>query len=161
MTKAASRARGELMKGSAAMSGEMRIRPSVIAFGRFTCCALSGQSLQYQLADGLESVEHAIPVDRDCLEVGNALDPVAAGKLIDEVLSRVIRVGRDSRPRGLGGLPARVQRGLQLSDWRGVRKVSFVVLDDERHTSEVVAVFRHVVVEVLHRLEVCFHSLDL
>src|SRR5207253_2521010 len=44
---------------------------------------------------------------------------------------------------------------------RGVRQVALVVLDDERNLGQVVTVLRHVVVQVLHRLDVRLHALDL
>src|SRR5207237_8821612 len=43
----------------------------------------------------------------------------------------------------------------------GCRQVSLVVLDDERNLRQVVPVLGHVVVEVLHGLEVRFHPLGL
>ena len=46
-------------------------------------------------------------------------------------------------------------------DRRGVRQIPLVVLDDERHAAEVVAVLGHVVVQVLHRFLIRFHALDL
>lgn len=77
MTKAAARANGELMNGSAAISGAMRILPTVIAFGRFTLyCLASGERLQNQLADCLQRVEYTVAGDGDGLEVRNLFYPI-------------------------------------------------------------------------------------
>ena len=57
--------------------------------------------------------------------------------------------------------PAGIERGLQLRDRSGVGEVALVVLDGERNPGQIVPVLRHVLVEVLHRLDVGVHPLDL
>src|SRR5438105_2417963 len=150
------------MNGSAAMNGAARIRPAVIALGRFTRPSPPlGERLQYELADSLERVENAIALNRYRLEVRRLLDPFSARQLLDEILTGVIRIGLDAMLGGVLDLPARIERSLEILDRRGVRQVSLVVLDHERHLRQVVSVLGHVVVEVLHGLEVRFHSLRL
>src|SRR5512138_306709 len=119
------------------------------------------QRFQYELAYRLQSVEYAITGYCDCLEVWSLFDPFSTRKLVDEVLSGVIWIGSHARTRWIRRLPARIERGLQLADWSSVRKVALVVLNDERNTGDVVPVLGKVVIQVLHRLEVRFHSLDL
>src|SRR4026207_401328 len=92
MTNAARRTTADDMKGSAAISGATRIRPTVIAFGRFTSDGLSGQRLQHQLADCLQRVEYAVTRDSDCFEIWCPLHPIAARELLDEVLAGVIGI---------------------------------------------------------------------
>src|SRR6266513_2760448 len=113
-TNAVSRAPGELMKGSAAMKGAARIRPAVIVLGRFTRAfpAPLGERLQHQLTHGLERVEHAIALDGDCLEVRRALHPLPAGKLLDQVLASVVRIGSDATLGRLLDFPTGIERGL-------------------------------------------------
>src|SRR3954464_2539469 len=151
------------MKGSAAMKGAARMRPTVMALGRFTpgCSAPLGERLQHQLAHCLERVEHPVALDGDRLEVGSTLDPLPARELLDEILAGVVGIGLHAPLYRVLDFPARIERGLQIVDRRGTRQVALVVLDDERHLGEVVTVLRHVVVEVLHRLEVRFHALGL
>src|ERR1700674_4287937 len=162
-TNAVSRAPGELMKGSAAMKGAARIRPAVMVLGRFTggFSAPLGERLKHQLTHGLERIEHAISLDSDCLEIWRALHPFSAWKLFDEVLTRVVGVRRDATLARLLDFPARIESSLQIVDWSCVRQVALVVLDHERHLREIVPVFGHVVVEILHRLEIRFHALRL
>src|SRR5687767_15275386 len=91
----------------------------------------------------------------------SALDPLSTGELLHGVLARVIRIGSDSSLGWISRLPARVEGRLQLRNGSGIRKISLVVLNDERHPGEIVAVLRHVVVEVLHRFEIRLHPLHL
>src|SRR6266542_1104590 len=128
MTNAASRTRGDEMKGSAATSGAMIILPMVSALGRFTAAGESGQCLQYELADRFECVEHAIAGDGNRFEVRNPLDPVARFQLLDEVLAGVIGIGRDARARRLSGFPPGIERLLQLADGRRPRQIASPVL---------------------------------
>lgn len=76
-TNPASRANGELMKGSAAMSGAMSILPIVMAFGRFKWGNGSGQRLEDELAHGLQRIEDSVTFDRYRLEVRRLLHPLA------------------------------------------------------------------------------------
>src|SRR5258705_3886686 len=163
-TNARSRAPGAAMNGSAAINGAARIRPAVIVFGRFITRSFSeplGERLKHQLAHGLQRVEHTVTVHRNRLEVGRFLDPLAAGYLFNEVLPGVVRIRLDAVFGRVFDFPARIESSLEILDRRGVRQVPLVVLDHERHLGEVVSVLGHVVVEVLHRLQVGFHPLGL
>src|SRR6266542_5686544 len=161
MMKAASRANVEVMNGSAATSGATMILPTVIALGRFTATPASGQSLQHQLADGLECVEDSVAPDGNSLEMRCALHPVTARQLSHQILAGVVRVGNNAGLRGIGGLPTRIQSRLQLFYRCRTGKITLIVLDHERQPRQVVPVLGHVVVEILHRLEVRFHALEL
>ena len=84
---------------SAVIAGVAAIRPIVRLFGRFTPRGISSrQRLQNQLRYGAQRIEHAIAVDGDGLEVRGAFDPFAGRHLLDEILPRVIRIGRDALP---------------------------------------------------------------
>src|SRR5687768_246120 len=131
--KPASRANGELMKGSAAMRGAMRILPIVMAFGRFNWDKGSGQRLQNELAHGLQRIEDSVAFDRDRFEVRCLLDPLAGRQLVDEILAGVIRIRSHACLCGLMMFPPRVERSLQLSNGRSIRQVALVVLHDERN----------------------------
>src|SRR5678815_2268312 len=120
MQKAAIRATGELTNGSAAMRGEMRILPMVIALGRFIYCLCKG--LQHELAHRFQCIEHSVSADCDCLEVWSSLDPVTTRELLDEILAGVVQVRGDARTGNVRRLPSRVERSLQIRDWRGVWK---------------------------------------
>src|SRR5512133_3558218 len=76
---------------------------------------LRRQRLQHQLAHRLEGVEDALAAHRDRLEVGRPLDPLAARKLLDQLLAGVVRVGGDALARRLGDLPAGIERRLELA----------------------------------------------
>src|SRR3954453_23338051 len=99
------------MNGSAATTGAAKMRATVSAFGRFIALrrAPSGERLQYELAHRLERVEYPISRDRDCLEVWCPLHPLSSGNLIDEILSRVIRIGSYPLPLCLENLEAGVE----------------------------------------------------
>src|SRR5687767_3198550 len=164
MTNAPIRANGESMKGSAAMSGAIRILPIVIAFGRFNLGVSEGpaanaeetrrgrehelgESFEDQLADSLQCIENSVSSDRYRLEVWRFFHPFPARQLVDEVLARVVRVGGDAGARRIRGLPSGIQRRLEVGYWCGVRKIALVVLDHERNARYVVPVLREVVVE--------------
>src|SRR4051812_16417116 len=151
------------MKGNAAMKGAARMRPTVMALGRFTpgFSAPLGERLQHQLAHCLERVEHPVALHCDHFEIRSSLDPFSTGNLLHEILAGVVGIGLYALLDRILDLPARVQRCLEVVDRRGVGQIALVVLDDERHLSEIVPVLRHVVVEILHRLEVRFHALGL
>ena len=73
----------------------------------------------------------------------------------------MVRIRLDAMLGRVFHFPARVECSLQIFDRRGVGQIALVVLDDEGHLRQVVAVLGHVVVEILHGLEVRFHSLRL
>jgi hypothetical protein len=73
----------------------------------------------------------------------------------------VVGIGRDPLAGGILHRPAGVEGGLELGDGRGVRQVALVVLDGEGNAGEVVPVLGQVLVQVLHRLDVGVHPLDL
>src|SRR3990170_2574904 len=154
-------ASGEAMNGRAAMNGAARMRPAVSVFGRFTRPPSLGQRLQHELAYRLERIEYTIALDGDRLKVRGALDPLAPGELLDKVLTGVIRIWRYVKLGRVLDFPPGIQRFLQLGDRRGVRQIALVVLDHERHLREIVAVLRHVVVQVLHRLQIRLHPAGL
>src|SRR5919199_4314196 len=93
--KAARRTVGESANGRSATGSVRAMRATVSAFGRFTTerPAPSGEGLQHHLAHGLERLEHAIALEGDPLEVRGAFDPFATGKLLDQKLTGVVRVG--------------------------------------------------------------------
>src|SRR5580765_633321 len=100
------RAVGEAMNGSAAMKGAARMRPAVMVLGRFTRPPQPlGERLKHQLADGLQRIEHAITLHRYRLEVRRLFHPLAAWKLLDEVLAGVIGIGLDTMLAGILELP--------------------------------------------------------
>src|SRR5687767_13628586 len=99
-TNAVSRAPGDPIKGNAAMNGAARMRPAVIVFGRFTGPPSLRQRLQHELADGLECIENSIATYGDGFEVRRPLHPLAARKLLDEILAGVIGIGSDVEFRG-------------------------------------------------------------
>src|SRR6185503_3753748 len=124
-------------------------------------CQPLGERLEHQLADSLQRIEHAVALHGNRLEVRRLLHPVAAWQLLDEVLTRMVRVGLDAMLAGVLHFPTGVERRLEIFDRRRVWKVALVVLDDERHLGQIVPVLRHVVVEILHRFEIGFHALGL
>src|SRR6476469_59072 len=134
------------MNGSAATTGAAKMRATVSAFGRFIARrrAPSGERFQYELAHRLERIEYAVSRDRDRLEVWCPLHPLSSGNLIDEILSRMVRIGSDALPLRLEHLEAGIERRLKLGERRRVRKIAFVVLDHERHGGEIVPVLLHV-----------------
>src|SRR6266705_3004753 len=120
----------------------------------------SAQRLQHHLADGLERVEHAVAADRDGFVVPRAADPLPA-RVLDEELPLVRGIRGDLLLRGFLDGPAGIERRLEVLDRRRVGQIALVVLDDERDLRQVVPVFGHVVVEVLHGFDVGFHALHL
>src|SRR6266705_1622760 len=120
----------------------------------------SAQRLQHHLADGLERVEHAVAADRDGFVVPRAADPLPAC-VLDEELPLVRGIRGDLLLRGFLDGPAGIERRLEVLDRRRVGQIALVVLDDERDLRQVVPVFGHVVVEVLHGFDVGFHALHL
>src|SRR5207302_1756079 len=114
--------------------------------GRFTRPSPPlGERLQYELTDSLEGVEDTVALHGNRLEVRRLLDPFAAWQLLDEILARVIGIGLDAMLARVLDFPARIERGLEILDRRRVRQISLVVLDDERHLRQVIAVLGHVV----------------
>src|SRR5690242_21169181 len=77
------------MNGRSAMMGVRQIRAMVRMFGRVhvhrTGSAPSAQSLEDQLADGLERVEHAVPPHRHGFHVRRPSHPLGVD-LLDQVL---------------------------------------------------------------------------
>src|SRR5689334_4603880 len=71
------------------------------------------------------------------------------------------RIGGQAHARRIADLPTGIQRCLEVADRRGVGKIALVVLNHEGHARKVVPIFRHVVVQVLHRFLIRFHALDL
>src|SRR5665647_238656 len=152
------------MKGSAATTGAAKMRATVSALGRFIVlpgAPCSGERLEYELAHCLERVEYAISRDRDRFEIWCPLHPLSSGNLLDEILARVIGIGHDALLLRFEDLEPRVQRCLQFRERRRVREIALVVLNHERNRGEIVPVLEHVLVQVLHRFLVRFHSLDL
>src|SRR5512146_833650 len=164
MTKAKTLGTKPEMDGSSAMTGGRAMRARVRMLGRVqrTGRRRSGSAERFQdeLRDGLEGVEHPVAAHRHRLGVGRAAQP-AVGDALHQVLPRVRGVGNDL----LGGRvihgPAGLQGGLEVADRRGVGQIPLVVLDDEGELGQVVPVLAHIVVQVLHRLDVRLHALDL
>src|SRR5437763_1321661 len=73
----------------------------------------------------------------------------------------MIGIGLHTMLAGVLDFPSRIERGLEILDCRGVRQIPLVILDDKRHLCQIVSVLGHVVVEILHRLQVGFHALRL
>src|SRR5436309_630393 len=137
-------------------------RNAVISSSRPTSSSAtpSAQRLENQLAHALQGIEHAVAAGRDRLDVGGVAHPLPPG-LLDQMLARIGGVRRHLLLSRVVDRPPGIQRGLEVLDRGGVREVALVVLDDEGDPGQVVAVLRHVVVQVLHRLDVRFHALDL
>src|SRR5687767_13178366 len=99
-TNPTSRIATEGMNGRISKKGAVAMRAAESEFGRFIAPRLSGQCLEHQLADRLESLEHAVALNGDRLEVRRALDPLPVRLLVNEVLPRVVRIGSHALPRG-------------------------------------------------------------
>src|SRR3989442_8024763 len=140
------------MNGSRAMTGVRQMRASVRMFGSVQRIWLpptrSAQRLEHHLTDGFQGIEDAVAADRHGLVVPRAPDPLPA-RVLHQELALVAGIGRDLLLGGVLDRPAGIQRRLQVLDRRRVRQVALVVLNDERDLGQVVAVFGHVVVEVL------------
>src|SRR5207244_10713461 len=149
------------MKGSSAMTGVRQMRASVRMFGRVQRIGrFLAQRLQDQLADRLERIEHSVPPHGDGFHVRRPAHPLAPG-LLDEALAGVRGISGHLLLRGVLDRPPRVERRLEVLDGRGIRQIPLVVLDDEGDLGQVVAVLRHVVVQVLHRIVVRLHAHDM
>src|ERR1051326_5869061 len=118
------------------------------------------ERLQNHFAHRLQGVEHAVAAHRHRLEVRGAADPLVV-HFLDQVLAGVRGIGRDFLLRPVLDRPPGIERRLEVAHRRRIGEVALVVLDDERDLRQVVAVLGHVVVQVLHRLDVGLHTLDL
>ena len=124
--------------------------------------APSGERLQHQLADRLERVEDTVAVDCDSLEIRRPLDPSPLASWSTRFWPAWYGSGvtRAFAPAPPVPIPDSAQPA-RSGDRCGVWQIALVVLNHERHPCEIVAVFRHVVVQILHRFQVRFHALDL
>src|SRR3978361_1502989 len=148
-TKAKSRASQRSMNGSAATTGAAKMRATVSALGRVIGprrAPSSGERLQYELAHCLERIEYAISRYGNCLEVWCPLHPLSSGDLIDQILTSMVRIRRDSLLLRLEHLECGVELRLQLGERRRIRKIALVVLDHERHGGQIVPILEHVLV---------------
>src|SRR5215213_1587143 len=73
----------------------------------------------------------------------------------------MVGIRRNPLLAGFADRPSRIEGSLQLRYGRGVGQIALVVLDGEWNLGDVVPVLGHVLVEILHCLDVGVHALDL
>src|SRR5215203_264394 len=159
MMKAMSFGQYPSMNGSSAITGVKQMRTTVMMLGRVHIAELS-QHLYDVLADALERVEYSVTRERDSLEVRRTLHPVSV-LLCDQKLSIVVGVRHRALLHRIRNWPTWIQRRLELGNGCGVGEISFIVLNGKWNLAQIVSVLRHVLIQVLHGLDVRVHPFDL